>query len=183
LRLRDVRASDRDRVLAWRNQPDVAQWMFTDHVITSQEHEKWFTAMLRDRDVKYWIIENDDVALGVIHLTSISSTHEVCEWGMYLGEQSARGTGAAEGAAFLSIDFAFSELGVQRVTCEVIAGNERALRLYERVGFRHEGLLRSHVTKAGEPHDVVLMAILRTEWADLRSELIERLRQRNLITG
>jgi UDP-4-amino-4,6-dideoxy-N-acetyl-beta-L-altrosamine N-acetyltransferase len=148
-----------------------------------EEHAAWFAAMLEDPSMKYWIIEVDDVPQGVVHLTSISPTHRRCEWGLYLGEQDARGTGAAEGASFLSLDVAFGELGMERVTCEVLATNDRALRLYERIGFRCEGCLRSYVSKSSVRHDVVVMSILRSEWANLRLAILTRLRKRNVITG
>ena len=170
-------------MLAWRNQPDVAQWMFTDHVITAQEHEQWLTAMLLDPKLKYWMIEIDDVPQGVVHLASISSVQKRCEWGMYLGEQAARGTGAAEAATFLSLDRAFRQLGMEQVICEVLATNERALRLYERVGFRRDDYLRAHVTKGSTTHDVVVMNILQTAWEVLRPELLGRLERQNLIGG
>jgi UDP-4-amino-4,6-dideoxy-N-acetyl-beta-L-altrosamine N-acetyltransferase len=102
---------------------------------------------------------------------------------MYLGAQAARGTGAAEAASFLSLDWAFRELGMERVTCEVLATNERALRLYERVGFRRDEYLRSHLSKGSATHDVVVMSILQTAWEVLRPELLSRLQQRNLIAG
>lgn len=183
LTLRNVRVSDRDLVLGWRNQPEVSRWMFTDHVITVEEHAVWFAAMLEDPNVRYWIIELDHVPQGVVHLTSIASIHQRCEWGIYLGETTARGTGAGEAASFLSLDAAFSELRMERVTCEVLATNERALGLYERIGFRREGCLRSYVTKGSVRHDVLVMSILRPEWATVRPGILSRLQQRHLIEG
>jgi UDP-4-amino-4,6-dideoxy-N-acetyl-beta-L-altrosamine N-acetyltransferase len=181
LTLRSVRMSDRDLLLGWRNQPEVARWMFTDHLISVEEHAVWFSAMLEDPNVRYWIIELDHVPQGVVHLTSISSIHQRCEWGIYLGETTARGTGAAEAASFLSLDAAFSDLSMERVTCEVLATNERALGLYKRIGFRREGCLRSYVTKSSERHDVLVMSILRPEWETLRPGIVDRLQQRMLI--
>ena len=181
--LRDIRSTDRDLMLEWRNQPDVAQWMFTDHVITPNEHELWFTVMLLDPKVKYWMIEVDQAPQGVVHLASISSVQKRCEWGMYLGAQAARGTGAAEAATFLSLDWAFRQLHMEQVICEVLATNERALRLYERVGFHRDDYLRSHVTKGSTTHDVVVMSILQTAWEVFRPELLGRLQRLNLIGG
>jgi UDP-4-amino-4,6-dideoxy-N-acetyl-beta-L-altrosamine N-acetyltransferase len=183
LTLRDIDSRDSERMLAWRNQEDVRRWMYTDHVIGLDEHARWFTSMLQNDAMRYWIIELDAVPVGVIHLTEVSLEHRRCEWGMYLGEESARGTGAAEAATFLSLDTAFGALGMQRVTCEVLAGNDRALRLYERVGFRREGHLRSVVHKGSERHDVVVMGLLQPEWETLRPGILGRLRQPILIDG
>ena len=181
--LRDIRSTDRELLLAWRNQPDVAQWMFTDHNITPEEHDEWLTSMLLDPKVKYWMIEVDQAPQGVVHLASISSVQKRCKWGMYLGEPAARGTGAADAASFLSLDWAFRQLCMEQVICEVLATNERALRLYERVGFRRDDYLRSHVTKGSTTHDVVVMSILQKAWELLRPDLLGRLQRHNLIGG
>ena len=44
--LRDVTDADRDRLRDWRNQPDVARWMYTDAVIGPEDHARWFAAAL-----------------------------------------------------------------------------------------------------------------------------------------
>lgn len=49
-------------------------------------------------------------------------------------------------------------------TLDVLAFNAWAIRLYEKVGFRHEGRLRDALWWDGAPHDLLLMAILATEW-------------------
>ena len=39
--LRPVEASDQDRILAWRNSTDVRAYMYTDHLISPDEHSRW----------------------------------------------------------------------------------------------------------------------------------------------
>ena len=183
LTLREVASADSDRMLAWRNQEDVRQWMYTDHVIEPIEHARWFTSMLHNDAMRYWVIDLDSVPVGVVHLSAISRENRVCEWGMYLGDPVARGTGAAEAAMFLSLERAFGDFEMSRVTCEVLAGNERALRLYERVGFRREGYIRSRIAKGPDRRDVVVMGILQPEWETLRVGISNGLQQRRLIDG
>jgi RimJ/RimL family protein N-acetyltransferase len=64
----------------------------------------------------------------------------------------------------LLLRHAFLDLNLNRVGLEVLADNEQAIRLYERVGFRTEGRLRSHVCKEGRFKDVLVMGILRAEF-------------------
>jgi RimJ/RimL family protein N-acetyltransferase len=49
------------------------------------------------------------------------------------------------------------------------AANSRAIRSYERLGFRHEGLMRSAWRGSRGLEDGVLMAILRDEWEERSS--------------
>ena len=46
--LRPLREEDRDRLLAWRNSPEVAPYMYADHAITPEEHARWFTGIAGD---------------------------------------------------------------------------------------------------------------------------------------
>lgn len=182
LRIRSLAAEDRDRVLEWRNQPDVRRWMYTDREITEPEHREWFGGVLGDPTRRYWVLEWESAPVGVVNLADISVDQGRCEWGIYVAEAAARGTGAALGASFLSLDAAFHELQLDRVSCEAIAGNERAIALYERVGFRREGLRRSHVARGGgDRADVVVFGLLRSEWEVLRPGLLAGLSDRRIL--
>jgi RimJ/RimL family protein N-acetyltransferase len=60
------------------------------------------------------------------------------------------------------------EKGVYRVKLEARSDNARAIQLYERVGFRHEGIARAALRFDGQFHDAVQMALLQgpaAEWA------------------
>ena len=59
---------------------------------------------------------------------------------------------------------AFEELGLRRITLITDVDNERGIHAYEKVGFRREGILRSHRLRYGQPLDMLTMAVLRDEW-------------------
>lgn len=184
LTIRPLAAEDRERVFEWRNRPDVREWMYTDREITEPEHHEWFASVLRDPTRRYWAFEWESAPVGVVHLADISVDQARCEWGIYVAEAAGRGTGTALGAAFLSLDAAFSELRLARVSCEALSTNERAIALYERVGFRREGLRRSHVRRgSGERADVVVFGLLRPEWEVLRPGLLARLSDRRILNA
>ena len=63
-----------------------------------------------------------------------------------------------------SLHIAFKELGMHRVVVEAIVGNDRAIALYESVGFRREGILRDRAQQSHGYVDVVIMGILEFEW-------------------
>jgi len=58
------------------------------------------------------------------------------------------------------IRHAFRELGVHRISLQVAAHNERAIRCYRAVGFKEEGRLRQANFRAGAWHDEILMGLL-----------------------
>ena len=59
---------------------------------------------------------------------------------------------------------AFENLELHRVGLSVFSYNTRAIRAYEKVGFRHEGRLRDAIQRDGRYWDEIQMGILREEW-------------------
>jgi len=55
---------------------------------------------------------------------------------------------------------------MNRVTLSVFEYNPRAIRSYEKAGFRHEGRMRGRLNKEGKRWDMLFMGILRKEWME-----------------
>ncbi|MGN0479068.1 MAG: GNAT family N-acetyltransferase [Hominenteromicrobium sp.] len=79
----------------------------------------------------------------------------------------ARGRGLGSWAVRETRDFAFETLGLHRLSLDVFSFNPRAIRTYERAGFRREGVLRDAVSDGGGFGDDILMAMLEDEWRAL----------------
>ena len=64
----------------------------------------------------------------------------------------------------------FETLNLNRTFLRVYTENIRAVRSYEKAGFVLEGRLREAVYKFGKYDDVLIMSVLRSEWASLIKE-------------
>ncbi|MGA9775601.1 MAG: GNAT family protein [Candidatus Dormiibacterota bacterium] len=83
---------------------------------------------------------------------------------MGIGDPADRGHGYGEEALRLTLRFAFHELGLHRVSLDVIAPNRPALELYRKVGFQEEGRLRERLLRGGGAFDLLYMGLLAREW-------------------
>lgn len=175
VRLRPVARADSDRLLAWRNMPEVSAWMYSDHLISPEEHARWFAAAMADPARRYWVIEMDGAPVGLANLADISAEHRKCAWAYYLAEPAVRGKGVGSFVEFCVIDHVFATLGLNKLNCEVLIENEAVWKLHESFGFQREALFRAHVWKAGEPRDVVGLGLLAADWARQRPVSAERL--------
>jgi UDP-4-amino-4,6-dideoxy-N-acetyl-beta-L-altrosamine N-acetyltransferase len=163
--LRPLRLDDAERVLAWRNLPEVAAYMYTDHRISEDEHARWFAQVLDDETRRYWIIELDRRPIGLANLYDISTHHKRGYCGSYLASTAVRGRGLGTAAERLLVRHAFADLGLDKLCTEVLSGNDSGVNVHARCGFQTDGVLRQHVLKGGKRHDVVAMSLLRAEWA------------------
>jgi UDP-4-amino-4,6-dideoxy-N-acetyl-beta-L-altrosamine N-acetyltransferase len=178
LQLRPIHAEDSAQLLAWRNAPHVAAYMYSDHAIGQAEHDRWFAQALTAPDRRYWIIEQDGAGVGLANLTRIDLVNRKCDWAYYLGETSTRGQGIGAGVEYIVLQHVFGPLGLNKLCCEVFLDNEAVWKLHQSFGFTREALLRDHVFKAGAFRDVVGLSILARDWAAARPACEARLREK-----
>ncbi len=173
--LRPMRLEDGAQVLAWRNTPAVAASMYTDHAITPAEHDGWLQAALHRDDRRYWIVVVDGAPAGVANLAGIDRRNRRCELGHYLADPSARGRGIGAAVEYIVLQQVFETFQLNKLWCEVLAGNEAAWRLHEGFGFTREAHLRAHIWKEGRFWDVIGLGILASDWAAARPACQARL--------
>jgi UDP-4-amino-4,6-dideoxy-N-acetyl-beta-L-altrosamine N-acetyltransferase len=173
--LRPLDDGDKDRLYAWRNRPEVAAYMYTDHQISPEEHARWFAGLAGDARRAYWIIELDGRPVGPANFYDIDKSQGRASWAYYLADPSVRGKGVGGYVEFLMIEQAFGPMGLRKLWCEVLVSNEAVWKLHQKFGFKEEALYRAHVVKAGVPQDVMGLGLLAEEWPAVRPAMAQRL--------
>ena len=179
--LRDVRAEDKEAIRQWRNSPDVSRYMYTDQKITEEEHERWFHNAMRDTSRKYWIIMRDREAIGLVNLYDIDEKNRRCFWALYISDENVRSKGVGGFVEYKVMNYVFDDLEYNKLCCEALSNNTRAINFYKSFGFREEGIYRQHMMKSGEYVDVVALAILKSEWDEKRYQIAARLKNKGLL--
>ena len=175
--LRDVRPDDMDMIREWRNLPKVADYMYTDHMISPEEHAAWFSRVLKDPTCRYWIIVCDGEDVGVSNLYEIDPMNRRCHWGFYVVGPNVRGKSVGSHVEYTVLNYVFDELKFEKLCCPVLSFNRGVIEMHRRFGFVQEGLLRKHIRKRGAFYDVVCLAILKEEWEALRPRFEQMLTQ------
>jgi RimJ/RimL family protein N-acetyltransferase len=105
----------------------------------------------------------DDRLVGVVGLSKPDLAGN--SWvGIGIGDRQDWGKGYGTEAMRLALNFGFNEFNLQRVSLDVFEYNPRAIRSYEKAGFKPEGRLRQCLLRDGQRWDLVYMGILRNEW-------------------
>ena len=78
-----------------------------------------------------------------------------------IGERNAWGRGYASDAVRVRTRFAFEQLGLHRIEGHTI--NPAMRRVYEKCGYRHEGVARQKMWRDGKWFDADLFAILEDD--------------------
>jgi RimJ/RimL family protein N-acetyltransferase len=64
------------------------------------------------------------------------------------------------------VDYAFDERNVHRMSARVMDGNAGSRRIWEKLGFEHEGVLRDAEFMGGEYRDMHVYGVLEDEWRE-----------------
>jgi ribosomal protein S18 acetylase RimI-like enzyme len=139
------------------------------HVYVARSDEEEHRAMLSSPSHAYRLGVGESGAVEAFAiLRGIGDPH----LNLYLKRIAVARPGKGVGTAFLSLVLAeaFGPLGAERFHLDCFADNVRAQRSYAKVGFTRDGVLRQAYRLAdGTRADLIVMAILKSEWEAKRS--------------
>ncbi|MFZ4067649.1 MAG: UDP-4-amino-4,6-dideoxy-N-acetyl-beta-L-altrosamine N-acetyltransferase [Phenylobacterium sp.] len=173
-RLRSILAcspGQQETVRTLRNDPAIRGAMFTDHVISAEEHARWLSALAGDRVRRVFVVlDPADCPLGVVSLSAIDPAHGKADWGFYLSPQVQGGLGSI--VLFQLIEFAFEDLGLEKLNGEALEGNAASLAVHRKLLFREEGYRRSQIVRGGSRLGVHLLGLTREDWRSGREGVL-----------
>ncbi len=158
IRIRRTLPEDLDYVIATEQHADnviyITPW-------TREQHK----SALESEDVLHLILE-DHLAnsVGYMILRGFSNEHQCIEFMRIV--ISDKGKGYGRDAIRLIQTYVFNELHAHRLWLDVKEHNHRAKNLYESLGFRYEGMLRECIKSGDTYESLIIMAILRREFAN-----------------
>jgi RimJ/RimL family protein N-acetyltransferase len=162
--LRPLETVDLDRTLEWHNSAELYEnlcgvfWPVSGH--TEAEWIQRVSARSANSITLAICLTKSGEHIGNLYLRDIDWISRHGELHLFIGDAINRGKGQGTQAIRLLLDHAFLTLGLQRIFLQVLADNERAIRVYEKCGFVTEGVLRKHAFKQGAFKDVILMGCI-----------------------
>lgn len=131
--------------------------------MNTEEQLAYFEMCKNENDAYYWSIvwKENNALVGNIALTDINRHHGIGELGIVVGEKEYWGKGITTGAIKLVLAYAFSEMGLRRITAEYEEGNAGVERALLKNDFQRECVRIQSRMKAGTPINTVSCFILR----------------------
>ncbi|MFC9561380.1 GNAT family N-acetyltransferase [Agromyces sp. NPDC056965] len=177
--LRQPTDADLDRILEWRNDPEVTRWLIRTEVEPGAFRTTWLDGVDDPNDHSAVAVLDDEVVgTGALWITDAMGQSHVddgpwrrAEAGIgYLLDPAHAGNGYATEIARALLDLAFGELGVHRVTAGCFADNTASWRIMEKLGMRREqhGVRDSWHAELGWI-DGYTYAMLADEWRASRT--------------
>lgn len=163
--LRPIQMEDTPLIVKWRNNKNVRNNFVFQETFTNEMHENWMRTKVATGDVVQYIIvvKEENLPIGSIFFRDIDLKNHSAEYGIFIGEDSARGNGYGTEAAKIFVDFGLSKLNLHRIMLRVFADNLQAIQSYHNAGFQKEGIARDMVYQSGQYRDMVFMSIIAGE--------------------
>lgn len=164
--IRRLRPSDAKPLLKMAARPEVARLLFEE--VGNLPSPFWLSLMIWSQQVQnrpdFGIVDQTGALIGCVRLWRISRVNRNAMLTIFLGERSRWGRGLGTEALRLCLRYGFDELSLERIELHVFSFNKRAIRAYEKVGFRTEGIRRGALYRDGEFHDILVMGLRRFEF-------------------
>ena len=161
VQIRPVRPDDAEAVYEVRTQPSIVEFTLALPSARIDNTRRFLESFGPDDHVLVAVVDGRAVGMAGLHVKAGKQRHSGTVGIMVHDQHQGRGIGRALLAALL--DLADNQLGLRRVELEVHADNPRAITLYERLGFAHEGCKRQAVLGRNGCVDVLVMGRLRGE--------------------
>ena len=170
IRFRAAGRADLPRFTDWLNDPEVRAGIAQSLPFSVELEEQWFEKMLqRPHEEQVLVIEARQpdeswLTIGNCGLFGLDWRSRCCELGILIGAKSCWNQGYGAESVRLLLKHGFETLNLNRIYLRVFETNPRAIRAYEKVGFKLEGRQREAEYRDGKYIDVLMMSVLRSEW-------------------
>jgi RimJ/RimL family protein N-acetyltransferase len=142
---------------------------YFDLALSSRQHKTSYTFIVFDKRTNEYA--------GMTRFYDIQTEHNTAQLGYTWYGSKFQGTGLNKSCKYLMLQFAFSEIGLDRVEFRADNNNERSISAMKSLGCTVEGILRSNCSSPTGRRDSIVLSILKDEWfKNLESKLNNELK-------
>ncbi|MFA7147749.1 MAG: GNAT family protein [Syntrophomonadaceae bacterium] len=168
--LAPIRHEDSEIYARWLNEAETSIFLAVfPQIITPQSSRDYFAQATARGDHLFGItLRKNDTLIGSSGLLNIDFINRKAEIGLYIGAQDCLNQGYGSESVMLLLDYGFQVLNLNSIHLIPFSFNPRAIRCYEKCGFKIAGRLRETCIINGKKYDQIYMDILASEFPGYR---------------
>lgn len=173
IKLRIINISDIEKIRTWRNSVLIRNVSFNKNYITAEMQIKWFEDLQGNKSQIHWIIIINGVDAGYAAIKNIDLLNKRCEFAsLYIGEPQFLLNGAGAIIEYKILDYIYIQYPeINKIYCEVLGFNHKVIKLHKKFGFVIEGELKEHYLIEGKFDNVILLALFKIKWLEIKPTL------------
>lgn len=158
---------DAEQFTEWLNDFDTTDYIGRSGSVTTLEGEKKYLESNSNTNVNFVIVTlNENKMIGTISLEDINTIHRTATLGIFIDDKEYRNNGYGTEAIRLILDYGFHYLNLNNIKLDLMGFNERALKCYQKCGFKEYGRRRKCKFINGKYYDSISMDILAEEFTE-----------------
>jgi RimJ/RimL family protein N-acetyltransferase len=165
--LRPVELADTKLIQKWHNDPKIRKMARLGELPVTYTKEEGDIRVAKDSKEEIYLIvvkKSTNKPIGFVRLNFIDTVSRNMWLRFVVGDPKVWGKNFAHDALNHVLGWLFSELNIHRVTLETYATNTRAIRFFQKLGFKQEGVVRDAVYFDGKYYDIISLGILASEF-------------------
>ncbi|WP_342470254.1 GNAT family protein [Ureibacillus sp. FSL K6-3587] len=151
--IRKFKEEDIPYKVKWINDERNNKYLHYDLPLREDKTLEWYNKIKDRNDRADFTITYDNEPVGLIGLLNIDHNNKKAEYYICIGEDSYKGKGIAKKATDLLIKKSYEEFGLIKIYLYTEVENIAAQKLFEKVGFEREGLLKNDLFYKGKKID------------------------------
>ena len=165
VRLRAAEPEDAPAMHRWMNDPDVIDNLGARYPTSLAIHTERARHVELGFAAAPFVVEAiaEGRAIGWVALRRAAPEDRCATLGIAIGDKDFWDGGYGTDTMRTVCRFGFETMNLHRIELDVYSTNTRAIRVYEKVGFRSEGCLRQAIFKSDAYRDLILMGLLKGE--------------------
>tara|TARA_B100001964_G_C13874063_1_gene440010 strand:- start:71 stop:607 length:537 start_codon:yes stop_codon:yes gene_type:complete len=167
--LKAVERKDLEQLRNWRNNINFRKYFREFKEISDYEQEKWFDDKIKkdDKTIMFSIRDlKNNVLIGCCGLVYINWKDRHADLSLYIGKNDLYidDNGLAEESCKLLLDYAFSDIGLNKVWTEIYEFDQKKYNLFEKIGFSQDGVLRQNYWFEGKWWNSIILSFLNKDY-------------------
>ena len=164
--LRPLDKGDLKYIKKWGNDAEILSLIGEVKPMTQGDVEAFFEKVQNDKNRDWFtiVLKENNRVIGEAGLLRMFKPWRTTDMTIIIGEKDVWGKGYGTETIHLLMEYAFKQLNFHRISIGVVDFNERAIRFWEKVGFKKEGVQRDGYFFNDKYYDFVMMSILEDEY-------------------
>ena len=161
--LRAIEEKDANLLQEMINDPEMENMVLGWSLpVSAKRQVEWINSLKAD-DLKF-IIEVNMIAIGMASISSLDFKNSVANLNIKIKSNEYKGKGIGTRTIRVLIKYCFDELNLNCLTANILEYNNLSQKLFEKCGFKNDGILRSRIYKRGKYHNILSYSLLRSEY-------------------
>ena len=172
--IRPIEEDDIETMYQWYNDQEVNLWSSGAWPLNTLQNKDQLAVKFLDGSpdtYRYAILAANELFIGTVGFKEVNNPARSATLFVVIGNKTFWGKGYGTDALITFSRFLFTQWNFHRISLDTWDGNIRAIRVYEKVGFKIEGRQREARFVLGNYHDAILMGLLQEEFFSLHGKL------------